>query len=178
MLPRRPPPVDRDDFDPSQPLDNDDTEMQSEPDQPTHQIHAVEINILIYLVSHLARPGKDAGADQCQYLLESNFTHSAFTLMAESQLKDTSLFKHFNPTWPTAKPTSGKGAANANGPSKNSPATSSFGEPNGRRIERGELVRHLWNAVRWEEIERHCSDNGVGTAALFRCGVKLTSCRR
>lgn len=91
-------------------------------------------------------------------------THSAFTLLSESALAETSLFQHFNPTYPTSKPNSSKSAAN--GPSKHSPATSTFGEPNGR-IKRGELVSKLWKALRWEDIERHVGDNGVSRQLLY-----------
>jgi hypothetical protein len=83
-------------------------------------------------------------------------------LLSESALAETSLFQHFNPTYPTSKPNSSKSTANgpSTGVGKNSPATSTFGEPNGR-IKRGELVSKLWKALRWEDIERHVGDNGV-----------------
>jgi hypothetical protein len=51
MLPKQAPPVTAGDFDPSQPLSDEDAELQSEPDRPAVQISSVEINILIYLVS-------------------------------------------------------------------------------------------------------------------------------
>lgn len=54
MLPPRPPALVNGDFDPSQPLDDEDVETRSESDQPNYQMHATEINILIYLVSQLA----------------------------------------------------------------------------------------------------------------------------
>lgn len=161
MLPPQPPALSNGDFDPSQPLEDEDAEMQEEEQEgPNVQLSSVEINILVYLVG--SRPPKVEGLKLTrQYLLESNLTHTAFTLLSESALAQTSLFQHFNPTYPTSKPNSSKSAANGpSGLGKNSPATSTFGEPNGR-IKRGELVNKLWKALRWEDIERHVSDNGV-----------------
>ena len=101
--------------------DYDPLSPPSPSEDPSVSLSATEINILIYL-----------------YLLESNFTHTAFSLLSESNLPSTSLFQHFNPTYPTKKP-------NSNG---------KYGSPAGR-IERGALVDKLWKAVRWEEVQRH-----------------------
>lgn len=51
MLPPQAPNIVNGDFDPSVPLDEEDTEMRVDSDEPTAHISAVEINILIYLVS-------------------------------------------------------------------------------------------------------------------------------
>lgn len=113
----------------------------------TVQLSSVEINILVYL-----------------YLLESNFTHTAFTLLAESNLPATPLFQHFNPAYPTpsASTTTTKAArASARQRDRDAEHTvPAFGSAAGR-IEPGELIRKLWKAVRWEEVERHVADNGV-----------------
>ncbi|BEI82929.1 hypothetical protein CcaverHIS002_0307970 [Cutaneotrichosporon cavernicola] len=99
-----------------------------------------EINILIYL-----------------YLLESNFKHTAFTLLSESALPSTALFQQFNPGYPV--PPSQRSASNTFGSSRTNGATrgsasETFGAPQDK-IARGELIRKLWKALRWEEIERH-----------------------
>ncbi|TXT13447.1 hypothetical protein VHUM_00814 [Vanrija humicola] len=96
-----------------------------------------EVNILIYL-----------------YLLESNFTHTAFTLLSESALPSTSLFQTFNPSYPTASARK-DWATRTNGTTKPAtPTSDAFGSSAGK-IPRGELIRKLWKALRWEEIERH-----------------------
>ncbi|WVW84453.1 hypothetical protein I302_106487 [Kwoniella bestiolae CBS 10118] len=148
MLPSDPPKTSNRDFDPSVTNnDDDDVEMRSEDESPGVELSSVEINILIYL-----------------YLLESNFTHTAFTLLSESNLPSTSLFQHFNPSYPTpshlnnGKSSRPNGATPMQGTSK-SPVQPNFGRSEGR-IERGELIRKLWKAVRWEEVERHVASNG------------------
>ncbi|KAL1408418.1 hypothetical protein Q8F55_005230 [Vanrija albida] len=96
-----------------------------------------EVNILIYL-----------------YLLESNFTHSAFTLLSESALPSTSLFQTFNPSYPTTSARKDS-STRTNGTTKPAtPTSDAFGSSSGK-IPRGELIRKLWKALRWEEIERH-----------------------
>ncbi|KAL7424325.1 hypothetical protein Q5752_000007 [Cryptotrichosporon argae] len=115
-------------------------------DRGPAQISSVEVNILIYL-----------------YLLESNFQHSAYLFLNESALPSTSLFQHYNPTYPSAASASTSAAparppgagARANGKDR----VPDFGKGDGR-IPRGELVRKLWRAVRWEEVERHVGPNG------------------
>ncbi|WVQ96758.1 hypothetical protein IAU59_003865 [Kwoniella sp. CBS 9459] len=160
MLPTDPPKLSGKDFDPAEVNPEDDVEMRDD-DEPTGvELSSVEINILIYF-----------------YLLESNFTHTAFTLLSESNLPQTSLFQHFNPSYPTPSSANGgktpraqlNGAgssAGGIGPSqgaqagaKGSPVQPHFGRADGK-IERGELVRKLWKALRWEEIERHVSPSG------------------
>ncbi|WWC95894.1 hypothetical protein V866_002761 [Kwoniella sp. B9012] len=147
MLPSDPPKPSSRDFDPSAMTVDDDVEMRSEDESPGIELSSVEINILIYL-----------------YLLESNFTHTAFTLLSESNLPSTSLFQHFNPSYPTpsnlnnGKSSRPNGATPMQGTSK-SPVQPNFGRSEGR-IERGELIRKLWKAVRWEEVERHVASNG------------------
>ncbi|WWC88859.1 uncharacterized protein L201_003774 [Kwoniella dendrophila CBS 6074] len=147
MLPSDPPKPSSRDFDPSIPTEEDDVDMRSEDESPGVEISSVEINILIYL-----------------YLLESNFTHTAFTLLSESNLPSTSLFQHFNPSYPTpshlnqGKSSRPNGATPIQGTSK-SPVQPNFGRSEGK-IERGELIRKLWKAVRWEEVERHVAANG------------------
>ncbi|WWC62305.1 uncharacterized protein I303_104901 [Kwoniella dejecticola CBS 10117] len=148
MLPSEPPRPSSRDFDPS--ITNgadDDIEMRSEVETTAVDLSSVEINILIYL-----------------YLLESNFTHTAFSLLSESNLPSTSLFQHFNPSYPTpshlnnGRSSRPNGAIPTQGTSK-SPVQPNFGRAEGR-IERGELIRKLWKAVRWEEVERHVAANG------------------
>ncbi|WWC70532.1 uncharacterized protein I206_104483 [Kwoniella pini CBS 10737] len=147
MLPSEPPKPSSRDFDPSIEGADDDVEMRSEDESPGIELSSVEINILIYL-----------------YLLESNFTHTAFSLLNESNLPSTSLFQHFNPSYPTpshlnnGKSSRPNGATPMQGTSK-SPVQPNFGRSEGR-IERGELIRKLWKAVRWEEVERHVAANG------------------
>lgn len=125
------------------------------PDAPV-QLSSVEINILIYL-----------------YLQESNFPHTAFALLAESNLPATPLFQHFNPAYPSpgTSPAAAAKAARARQRRDDPPA---FGSAAGR-IPRGELVRKLWKAVRWEQVERHVGENGVSDdrpgcrLVLIRC---------
>ncbi|WVF69258.1 hypothetical protein IAT40_004034 [Kwoniella sp. CBS 6097] len=160
MLPTDPPKLSGKDFDPSEVNVEDDVEMKSDDEPIGVELSSVEINILIYL-----------------YLLESNFTHTAFSLLSESNLPQTSLFQHFNPSYPTpSSANGGKGSrSNLNGigpaavggglnqgpqtGTKGSPVQPHFGRADGK-IERGELVRKLWKALRWEEIERHVSPSG------------------
>ncbi|WOO77786.1 F-box-like/WD repeat-containing protein TBL1XR1-B [Vanrija pseudolonga] len=98
-----------------------------------------EVNILIYL-----------------YLLESNFTHTAFTLLSESALPSTSLFQTFNPSYPTSSARKDS-STRTNGTTKPAtPTSDAFGSSAGK-IPRGELIRKLWKALRWEEIERHAA---------------------
>lgn len=55
MLPPQPPALSNGDFDPSQPLEDEDAEMQEEEQEgPNVQLSSVEINILIYLVSGIS----------------------------------------------------------------------------------------------------------------------------
>ncbi|WRT67599.1 uncharacterized protein IL334_004571 [Kwoniella shivajii] len=147
MLPSEPPKPSSRDFDPSSMSIDDDVDMGSEDESPGVELSSVEVNILIYL-----------------YLLESNFTHTAFTLLSETNLPSTSLFQHFNPSYPTpfglnnGKSSRPNGSTPMQGTSK-SPVQPNFGKAEGK-IERGELVRKLWKAVRWEEVERHVASNG------------------
>ncbi|WVR06163.1 hypothetical protein IAU60_003193 [Kwoniella sp. DSM 27419] len=154
MLPSEPPKPSGRDFDPATMSVDDDAETRSEDGSAGLEMSSVEINILVYL-----------------YLLESNFTHTAFTLLSESNLPQTSLFQHFNPSYPTPG-SSSKARATPNGltpglaqaqaagqGSKSSPVQPNFGRVDGR-IERGALVKKLWKAVRWEEVERHVSPSG------------------
>jgi hypothetical protein len=83
--------------------------------------------------------------------MESNFKHSAFSLLKESALEETELYKHFAPK----QPSKGKGRSG-----KDSPAVSTFGDQHGR-LAPGELIRKLWTAVKWEEVERHIGPDGV-----------------
>lgn len=121
----------------------------SPPEGETVQLSSVEINILVYL-----------------YLLESDFTHTAFTLLAESNLAATPLFQHFNPAYPAPGAATAAAAAKAARAAARQrdrdggQAAPAFGSAAGR-IERGELIRKLWKAVRWEEVERHVAGNGV-----------------
>ncbi|KAK8858393.1 hypothetical protein IAR55_002620 [Kwoniella newhampshirensis] len=146
MLSSDPPKISSRDFDPATMSVDDDAEERSDDVSTGVELSSVEINILVYL-----------------YLLESNFKHTAFTLLSESNLPQTSLFQHFNPSYP---------APSANNPRKErpngvtpgpatgkSPVTPTFGRSEGK-IERGELVRKLWKALRWEEVERHVSASG------------------
>ncbi|BEI98495.1 hypothetical protein CcaverHIS631_0307940 [Cutaneotrichosporon cavernicola] len=112
-----------------------------------------EINILIYL-----------------YLLESNFKHTAFTLLSESALPSTALFQQFNPGYPV--PPSQRSASNTFGSSRTNGATrgsasETFGAPQDK-IARGELIRKLWKALRWEEIERHTTTEPDAFMPAFR----------
>jgi transducin (beta)-like 1 len=97
-----------------------------------------------------------------QYLLESNFAHTAFTLLAESALPSTSLFQHFHPSFPTPSSAAPPKSNGNGGPGKSgaTPTSPTFGSI-GSRIPRGELIRKLWKGVRWEEVERHLNKNGV-----------------
>lgn len=99
-----------------------------------------------------------------QYLLESNFNHTAFTLLSESSLPSSSIFQSFNPSFPTPSTSEVRSAGSslrANGSSKNGGnQTTTFGSSEGK-VARGELIRKLWKALRWEEIERHASSDGV-----------------
>ncbi|OCF31255.1 hypothetical protein I316_07041 [Kwoniella heveanensis BCC8398] len=160
MLPSEPPKLAAKDFDPLEVNAEDDVEMRSDDETIGVELSSVEINILIYL-----------------YLLESNFTHTAFSLLAESNLPQTSLFQHFNPSYPTPSSANGGKSSRSNlngttpfasgmGPNqgpqtgtKGSPIQPHFGRADGK-IERGELVRKLWKALRWEEIERHVAPSG------------------
>jgi len=83
--------------------------------------------------------------------MEANFRHSAFSLLKESGLEETELYKHFTPKQPS------KGSRRSG---KDSPAVSTFGDQHGR-LAPGELVRKLWTAVKWEEVERHVGPDGV-----------------
>ncbi|TYJ52328.1 hypothetical protein B9479_007057 [Cryptococcus floricola] len=162
MLPPDPPKLSHRDIHPTEDLYDDDVDINSDTEN-TVELSSTEINILIYL-----------------YLLESNFTHTAFTLLSESNLPSTTLFQHFNPSYPT--PSSSSSAATSKttrlaarakdkDPSHpahpahhrpdSSPSAPAFGRAGGR-IERGELVRKLWKAVRWEEVERHVGSGGAG----------------
>ncbi|WVQ80620.1 hypothetical protein IAT38_002725 [Cryptococcus sp. DSM 104549] len=150
MLPPDPPKVVHRDFDPSSaPEADEDVDMRSD-DGPAVEINSVEINILIYL-----------------YLLESGFSHTAFSLLSESNMRETDLFKHFHPSFPVdsasgagsdAKSRRANGGAGGRG-GKDKDKEPLFGRENGR-IGRGELVRKLWKGVRWEEVERHISASG------------------
>nr|ODN86877.1 hypothetical protein L203_03650 [Cryptococcus depauperatus CBS 7841] len=144
MLPPGPPKISQRDFDPASASHVDeDAEMHSEPDVASVELSSVEINILIYL-----------------YLLESNFVHTAFTLLAESNLPSTTLFQHFNPSYPTSSTSIKPPRLNNRQKDKDtSPTAPNFGRANGK-IERGELIRKLWKAVRWEQVERHVGPNG------------------
>jgi hypothetical protein len=103
-----------------------------------------------------------------QYLLESNFKHTAFTLLSESALPSTPLFQQFNPGYPlppSQRPASNlTGSSRTNGVSRAS-ASEPFGAPQGK-IARGELIRKLWKALRWEEIERHTTTDTVCSAIV------------
>ncbi|KLT40000.1 WD40 repeat-like protein [Cutaneotrichosporon oleaginosum] len=109
-----------------------------------------EINILIYL-----------------YLLESNFKHTAFTLLSESALPSTSLFQQFNPGYPTPPSQRAASSLSGNNSRTNGVTRASgselFGAPHGK-VPRGELVRKLWKALRWEEIERHTATETESSA--------------
>ena len=83
--------------------------------------------------------------------MEANFRHSAFSLLKESGLEETELYKHFTPKQPS------KGSRRSG---KDSPAVSTFGDQHGR-LAPGELIRKLWTAVKWEEVERHVGPDGV-----------------
>jgi transducin (beta)-like 1 len=149
MLPPEPPTV--------SPVDMEvDTGYASdeEDDGPTIQLSSIEINLLIHQVSFLAHV-LALKADK-QYLTESNFSHTAFTLLNESKLADTDLYKHYNPREPTHKT-----GSKANG-NRNSPVESTFGNINGRLPPAG-LIKKLWKAVRWEEVERHIGQDGVSS---------------
>ena len=61
-----------------------------------------------------------------QYLLESNLSHTAFTLLSESSLPSTSLFQHFNPSYPTPSTSSLSSAARIK-PTSNSSTSASNG---------------------------------------------------
>jgi len=74
----------------------------------------------------------------------------------ESKLADTDLYKHYNPREPTHK-----SGSKMNG-HKNSPTTPDFGNLHGRLPPAG-LVKKLWKAVKWEEVERHVGADGVST---------------
>lgn len=134
---------------PPKPSGGDPLASPPPPEGETVQLSSVEINILVYL-----------------YLLESNFTHTAFTLLAESNLPATPLFQHFNPAYPTPSASTAAATAKAARASARQRdrdaehAAPAFGSAAGR-IERGELIRKLWKAVRWEEVERHVAENGV-----------------
>ncbi|WVQ72929.1 hypothetical protein IAR50_002491 [Cryptococcus sp. DSM 104548] len=150
MLPPDPPKLSHRDIDPTEDVYDDDVDINSDTEH-TVELSSTEINILIYL-----------------YLLESNFTHTAFTLLSESNLPSTTLFQHFNPSYPTPSSSSSAATSKANrvnGRAKDkdrpdgSPSAPTFGRAGGR-IERGELVRKLWKAVRWEEVERHVGPGG------------------
>ncbi|ODO01373.1 hypothetical protein I350_06192 [Cryptococcus amylolentus CBS 6273] len=153
MLPPDPPKLSHRDIDPSEDLYDDDADIHSDTEN-TVELSSTEINILIYL-----------------YLLESNFTHTAFTLLSESNLPSTTLFQHFNPSYPTPSSSSSAATSKANRanarakdlanrhPGSSPSAAPTFGRTGGR-IERGELVRKLWKAVRWEEVERHVGPGG------------------
>lgn len=70
------------------------------------------------------------------------------------------MYKHFTPKAPASK---GKRSG------KDSPAVSTFGDLHGR-LQPGELVRKLWTALKWEEVERHISPDGVSSPILSeRC---------
>lgn len=97
-----------------------------------------------------------------QYLLESNLSHTAFSLLSESRLHDTSLFQYFNPSYGTSS--SSKAKANGTPGIGKSPRDGLFGRAEGK-IPRGELIRKLWKALRWEEIERHVTASGVSYLA-------------
>ncbi|XAO24807.1 hypothetical protein I312_103613 [Cryptococcus bacillisporus CA1280] len=133
---------------PPKPSGGDPLASPPPPEGETVQLSSVEINILVYL-----------------YLLESNFTHTAFTLLAESNLPATPLFQHFNPAYPTPSASTAAATAKAARASARQRdrdaehAAPAFGSAAGR-IERGELIRKLWKAVRWEEVERHVAENG------------------
>jgi transducin (beta)-like 1 len=150
MLPTQPPPLSEMDFDP----DATDNEDEDDPQEPTIQISSIEVNYLVYQASSLHVVGR-IQADE-QYLLESNFKHSAFSLLKESGLEETELYKHFTPK----QPSKGKGRSG-----KDSSAVSTFGDQHGR-LAPGELIRKLWTAVKWEEVERHIGPDGVSSPYL------------
>jgi hypothetical protein len=76
-----------------------------------------------YCMIMMPIPSCRNGKADHKYLLESNLPHTAFTLLSESSLPSTSLFQHFNPSYPTpssasssrAKPTSNSSTTNAAG---------------------------------------------------------------
>ncbi|KAK4685049.1 transducin (beta)-like 1, partial [Tremellales sp. Uapishka_1] len=129
------------DFDPSEAVPEDE---EQEDEGGGVEMSSVEINILIYL-----------------YLLESNFAHTAFSMLAESNLAQTSLFKHFHPAFPSPYQPTRNPSTRTNGtPGRvDSPVVEKFGRPE-ERIPRGELIRKLWKGLRWEEVERHLNSNG------------------
>lgn len=123
------------------------------------RLSSEEINILIYLVSQTI-----CAFLTPKYLLESNFNHTAFTLLSESSLPSSPIFQSFNPSFPTPSTAEARSAGpslRANGLPKNgSNQSTTFGSSEGK-IARGELIRKLWKALRWEEIERHATSDGV-----------------
>ena len=139
--------------------------MRSEGPEAKVELSSVEINILIYLVSDThSRGSANLSLTPIKYLLESNFPHTAFTLLSESSLPSTSLFQHFHPSYP-ANPSLRNNRANGNTPKVASLNHSAFGRP-GAKLERGELVRKLWKGLRWEEVERHVAPNGVSMCLM------------
>lgn len=101
-------------------------------------------------------------ADHNQYLLESNFKHTAFTLLSESSLPSTALFQQLNPAYPAPPSSQRVSSSLPTGGRTNGVSRASVSEPFGAshgKIARGELIRKLWKALRWEEIERHTSAN-------------------
>jgi transducin (beta)-like 1 len=134
MLPPNPPKMVNKDYDPSTYPNDKDAEIHVDKLESQVQLSSVEINILIYL-----------------YLVESGLAHTAFSLLSETDLPQTSLFQHYNPSYPTPSSSNkGKASQNPNG----------YGRPQSG-IERGQLVRRLWQGLRWEEVERHVAANGV-----------------
>jgi transducin (beta)-like 1 len=63
------------------------------------------------------------------------------------------MYKHFTPK----PPPKGRGKSG-----KDSPAVSTFGDLHGR-LQPGELVRRLWTALKWDEVERHIAPDGVSS---------------
>ncbi|ORY27896.1 WD40-repeat-containing domain protein [Naematelia encephala] len=145
MLPVAPPHPRGADFDPATISLDEDVEMETEESHSRTELSTVEINILIYL-----------------YMLESNFQHSAFSFLHESNLPSTSLFQHFNPAYPLNPLKDRSVKPNGVTPGekgKNSPAVPMFGQSEGK-VPRGELINRLWKGLRWEEVERHIAPNG------------------
>lgn len=150
MLPPQPPPLSPMDFDP----DATDNEEEDDPQEPTIQLSSIEINLMVHQVSYSIQLTEEI-ADE-KYLLESGFKHSAFSVLKETRLEETELYKHFSP-----KPPASKGKRSG----KDSPAVSTFGDLHGR-LQPGELVRKLWTALKWEEVERHIAPDGVSCEYL------------